>query len=223
MPVFLQIVKGESPTGSGLQLTPMMLGVLATAIVSGQLISRFGRYKVFPIVGTVVTTVGLLLLSRLGTGSATWEASLFMLVLGLGLGLVMQVLVLAVQNSVEHRYLGVATSGSILFRQVGGSIGVAMFGAIFANHLRSLLADRLPPGVDIPKTANPEAVRHLPPVVHDLYVSAFSTALHPVFLVAGAIGLFAFVLTWFLRETPLRKTTGRSGDADEPVELGAAA
>ena len=223
MPVFLQIVKGESPTGSGLQLTPMMLGLLVTAIVSGQLISRFGRYKVFPIVGTVVATVGLVLLSRLGTGSSTWTASLFMLVLGLGLGLVMQVLVLAVQNSVEHRYLGVATSGSLLFRQVGGSIGVAMFGAIFANRLRAELGIRLPAGAHIPKTANPEAVRHLPPAVHDAYVSAFSTALHPVFLAAAGIALFSFLLTWFLRETPLRKTTGEEGDAKDSVELGAAA
>ena len=167
MPVFLQIVKGESPTGSGLQLTPMMLGVLVTSIASGQLISRYGQYKMFPIVGTVVMTVGLVLLSQLGVGSSTWTASLFMLVLGLGLGMVMQVLVLAVQNSVEHRYLGVATSGSLLFRQVGGSIGVAMFGAIFANRLRTTLADRLPPGATIPKTADPAAIRHLPAAVHE--------------------------------------------------------
>ena len=168
-------------------------------------------------------TVGLVLLSQLGVGSSTWTASLFMLVLGLGLGMVMQVLVLAVQNSVEHRYLGVATSGSLLFRQVGGSIGVAMFGAIFANRLRTTLADRLPPGARIPKTADPAAIRHLPAAVHEAYVSAFSVALHPVFLVAAAIGAFAFVLTWFLREMPLRKTAGARGEDAAAVDLGEAA
>ena len=149
MPVFLQIVKSESPTVSGLQLTPMMLGVLAASIASGQLISRSGRYKVFPIIGTVVMTLGLVLLWRLGAGSSVWTASGYMLVVGLGIGLVMQVLVLAVQNSVDHRLMGVATSGAILFRQIGGSIGVALFGAVFANRLTANLADRLP-GVRLP-------------------------------------------------------------------------
>ncbi len=207
MPVFLQIVKSESPTDSGLQLTPMMLGVLVTSIGSGQAISRYGRYKPFPIAGTAIMTLGLLLLSRLGVGSATWVASAYMLVLGLGLGMVMQVLVLAVQNAVEHRFIGVATSGSLLFRQIGGSIGVSLFGAIFANRLAGNLADRFPGGSHIPTSADPAAIRRLPTATHDAYVSAFAASLHPVFLVAAAIGLAAFTLTWLLREIPLRKRT----------------
>jgi EmrB/QacA subfamily drug resistance transporter len=207
MPVYLQIVKGESPTGSGLQLTPLMLGLLITSIGSGQAISRFGRYKPFPIAGTAIMTVGLLLLSRLGVDSPTWVASAYMVVLGLGLGMVMQVLVLAVQNAVEHRFMGVATSGSLLFRQIGGSIGVSLFGAIFANRLAGNLADRFPQGVHIPSTADPASIKHLPAPVHDAYVSAFAASLRPVFLVAAVIGLVAFALTWLLREIPLRKAT----------------
>ena len=222
MPVFLQIVKAESPTGSGLQLTPMMLGVLVASITGGQLISRYGRYKVFPIVGTAVMTVGLLLLSRLGVGSSTWTASAYMLVVGLGIGMVMQVLVLAVQNSVDHRLMGVATSGAILFRQIGGSIGVALFGAIFANRLGGNLAERLP-GVSLPKTANPEAVQHLPPAIHDAYVSAFAASLQPVFIVGAAVGVAAFLLTWLLREMPLRHTTGAAETAGETFGLEEAA
>ncbi len=222
MPVFLQIVKAESPTGSGLQFTPMMLGVLVASITGGQLISRYGRYKVFPIVGTAVMTVGLLLLSRLGVGSSTWTASAYMLVVGLGIGMVMQVLVLAVQNSVDHRLMGVATSGAILFRQIGGSIGVALFGAIFANRLGGNLAERLP-GVSLPKTANPEAVQHLPPAIHDAYVSAFAASLQPVFVVGAAVGVAAFLLTWLLREMPLRHTTGAAETAGETFGLEEAA
>jgi EmrB/QacA subfamily drug resistance transporter len=222
MPVFLQIVKAESPTGSGLQLTPMMLGVLVASITGGQLISRYGRYKVFPIVGTAVMTVGLLLLSRLGVGSSTWTASAYMLVVGLGIGMVMQVLVLAVQNSVDHRLMGVATSGAILFRQIGGSIGVALFGAIFANRLGGNLAERLP-GVSLPKTASPEAVQHLPPAIHDAYVSAFAASLQPVFVVGAAVGVAAFLLTWLLREMPLRHTTGAAETAGETFGLEEAA
>ncbi len=223
MPVYLQIVKGESPTGSGLQLTPMMVGLLVTSIGSGQLISRFGRYRPFPIAGTAIAAVGLALLSRLGVGSSIWTASAYMLVLGLGLGMVMQVLVLAVQNAVEHRFMGAATSGSLLFRQVGGSIGVSLFGAIFANRLRGHLASSLPPGARVPKTADPAAIRHLPAPVHEAYVSAFSASLRPVFLVAAVTGVAAFVLTWLLREIPLRSTTGAGATAGEAFGLEEAA
>ena len=222
MPVFLQIVKSESPTGSGLQLTPMMLGVLTASIIGGQLISRYGRYKVFPIVGTAVMSVGLLLLSRLGPGSSTWTASAYMLVVGIGIGMVMQVLVLAVQNSVDHRLMGVATSGTMLFRQIGGSIGVALFGAIFANRLGVNLADRLP-GVQLPKTANPEAVAQLPPGIHDAYVSAFAASLQPIFVVGAVVGVAAFLLTWLLREMPLRHSTGTGETAGEAFGLEEAA
>jgi EmrB/QacA subfamily drug resistance transporter len=211
MPLYLQIVKGHSPTASGLQLTPMMAGLLVTSILSGNLITKFGRYRPFPIAGTAIMTVGLYLLSRLGVTTPTWVAAVYLVILGLGLGMVMQVLVLAAQNAVEYRYLGVATSGSTLFRQVGGSIGVSVFGAIFANRLGVELASRLPLGAHLPTAANPAAVQHLPPAVHAPYVAAFAAALRPVFLTAGAITFVAFLLTWLLREVPLRRTARAEG------------
>ncbi|HET8606248.1 MAG TPA: MDR family MFS transporter [Gaiellaceae bacterium] len=211
MPLYLQIVRGHSPTASGLLMTPMMAGVLFTSIVSGQLITRFGRYRPFPIAGTAVMTLGLYLLSRLAAGTAAWQASVYMLVLGLGLGMVMQVLVLAVQNAVPYEVLGVATSGSTLFRQVGGSIGVAIFGTIFANQLSGNLAARLPAGAHIPVAANPKVVDQLPPAVHAPYVAAFAASLRPVFLAAAGIAFFAFVVAWLLREVPLRRTVEADG------------
>jgi EmrB/QacA subfamily drug resistance transporter len=207
LPLFLQIVKGRSPTSSGLQLTPMMAGLLVTSIVSGRLISRFGRYKPFPVAGTAVATIGMVLLSRLDLSSTTAYTSLAMVVLGLGLGAVMQVLVLAVQNAVDYRNMGVATAGSLLFRQIGGSIGIAVFGAIFSNRLHGELASQLPPGVHVPKTVSPALIRHLPPAAHTAYVHAVAAALHPVFVVASVIAGVSFLLTWLLREVPLRSST----------------
>ncbi len=144
LPLFQQVVRGLSPTASGLQLVPLMVGLLAASIGSGQLISRNGRYKRFPIVGTAIAAVGLLLLSRLRPDTGTFEAAAFMLILGVGLGFTMQVLVLAVQNSVPYAQLGVATSSATLFRSIGGSLGTAILGAIFANRLADELAARLP-------------------------------------------------------------------------------
>jgi len=215
LPLYLQVTKGSSPTVSGLQLTPLMGGVLVTSILSGQLISRLGRYRVFPIVGTALMAIAMFLLSRLGAGTSTWVAAADAVVLGLGLGMVMQVLVLAVQNAVDRSVMGVATSGSTLFRQVGGSIGVALFGTIFANRVHVELARRLPSGTRIPKTINPAGIKHLPPRAHSAFADAFAAALHPVFLTAAGIAVLAFVLTWFLREVPLRVSL-RPGEAVEP-------
>jgi len=207
LPLFLQIVRGRTPTSSGLQLTPLMAGLLITSIVGGQIISRTGRYRPFPIAGTAIATVGLGLLAQLNLHTSTLQTSLYVFVIGFGLGMVMQVLVLAVQNAVQPRDMGVATSGSIMFRQIGGSVGIAAFGAIFANQLRNNLAKTLPAGVHGPTSATPKAVNALPPHVHSLYVQAFSNALHPVFLVGAVISAVAFVLSWFLTEVPLRRTT----------------
>ena len=204
LPLYLQIVKGHSPTQSGLLLTPLMAGVLVTSILSGNLITRHGRYRPFPIAGTAIAAVGLFFLSRLGVETSPWVSAAYMLVVGLGLGMVMQVLVLAAQNAVEYRLLGVATSGSTLFRQVGGSVGVSLFGAIFANRLAHELAARLPLGAHLPAAANPAAVRRLPAAVHAPYVAGFSAALEPVFLAAAGIMFVAFLLTWLLPEVPLK-------------------
>jgi hypothetical protein len=154
----------------------------------------------------------MFLLSQIEAGTASWVAALDATVLGLGLGMVMQVLILAVQNSVPHSVLGVATSGSTMFRQIGGSIGVALFGTIFASQLHSELAARLPAGTTIPNTINPAGIKNLPPAQHHAFADAVATALHPVFLVAGGVSIVAFLLTWLLRDVPLQSKT-QVGDA----------
>jgi MFS family permease len=211
LPLYLQIVKGHDPTEAGLLLTPMMAGVLVTSIASGQIITRLGRYKPFPIAGTALMTVAMALLTGVSVSMPTWQTELYMLVLGLGLGMTMQVLVLAAQNAVPYELLGVATSGSTLFRQVGGSVGVALFGAIFANRLAAELAAALPPGATPPAAVSPELVHRLPDAVRVPYLEAFADALVPVFVVAAAVSLLAFALTWLLREVPLRKSVAAEG------------
>jgi EmrB/QacA subfamily drug resistance transporter len=218
IPLYLQIVKGHSATESGLLMTPMMLGVLVTSTGSGFLISRYGRYRAFPIAGTAIAAVALYLLSTLEVATATEVAAGYMLLLGLGLGLVMQVLVLAAQNAVDYRLLGVATSGATLFRQVGGSIGVSAFGAIFTNELGRELASRLPAGAHAPAHASPAVIQHLPAAIHEIYITAVAVALHPVFLTATAVMVVAFGLSWRLRDVPLRETAGSdTPDRDVPA------
>jgi len=215
IPVYLQIVKGASPTESGLQLVPLMAGVLVASIGSGLLTARSGRYKVFPIVGTALMTVGMLLLSRLDVDTSIAQADAYMFVLGMGLGFVMQTLVLAVQNAVSYEQLGVATSGASLFRSMGGSIGTPIFGAILSNQLASNLADAfhgVPGGTgNLTTQATPESVSQLPPQIHDPYVAAYAHSLQPLFLVGAGIAFLAFCLSWFIKELPLRQTIATSG------------
>jgi EmrB/QacA subfamily drug resistance transporter len=218
LPLFLQVVKGSSPTGSGLQLVPLMGGLLITSIGSGQVITRTGHYKVFPIVGTAVMVLGLYLLSTMDSSSSRATIFAFMFVLGLGLGMVMQVLVLAVQNAVEYADLGVATSGATLFRSIGGSLGTATLGAIFSNRLSEELKRFLPAGAathaGTAGEVNPKQIAHLPPALRLGYLHAFTTSLNSVFIVAAAVGAVAFALAWLIRELPLRETvaTGDLGD-----------
>jgi EmrB/QacA subfamily drug resistance transporter len=208
LPLYLQVVRGSSPTESGLQMLPLMAGVLLASIGSGQLITRHGRYKVFPLVGTALMVGGMFLLSRLAVGTSLLLVDLYMLVVGFGLGFVMQVLVLAVQNAVDYANLGVATSTATLFRSMGGTIGVPIFGAIFSNRLASNLAGTLPPAAAaaLPSRLGPEQIDALPPAIREPYVAAYAAALRPVFLIAAAIAVAAFVLAWFLEERPLRQT-----------------
>ncbi len=219
LPLFLQTVLGASPTGSGLQMLPLMLGLLLTSIGSGQAITRTGHYKPFPIIGTGVMVIGLVLLSRLGVHTSRTVASGYMFVLGLGLGCVMQVLVLAVQNAVEYKDLGIATSGATLFRSIGGSVGTSILGTIFANRLRSELASLFPAGAD--RAASGSAglssaeIHRLPPVLHADYLQAFTNSLSTVFEVAAAVGVVAFVLSWVLPEKPLRETATASTGVGE--------
>jgi EmrB/QacA subfamily drug resistance transporter len=216
LPLYLQVTKAASPTRSGLQLTPLMAGLLITSILSGQLITRFGRYRMFPIIGTGVMSVAMFMLSQLEVGTSLWFAAFGSFVLGLGLGMVMQVLVLAVQNSVPHDVLGVATSGSTLFRQVGGSIGVALFGTIFASRFRAELASRLPAGLNVPRVATPAVIRGLPVELQRAFAESVAAALHPVFLVATGVCVLAFALAWLLPDVPLRAGTRASDAAVSP-------
>src|SRR5215216_1073321 len=187
LPLFQQVVRGASPTESGLQLVPVMAGVLIAAIASGQIISRSGRYKAWPIAGTAVACIGMLALSTMDQNTSTGLAALEMFTLGLGLGMTMQVLVLAVQNAVPYEQLGVATSGATLFRSIGGSVGTAVLGSIFTNRFDDLLAGGTP------------------------RIPAFTDSLDLVFLVAAFVIAFAFLLTWLLEERPLRATVSTAG------------
>jgi EmrB/QacA subfamily drug resistance transporter len=219
LPQYMQVVKGVSPTESGLRLLPMMGGLLLTSILTGQLISRYGRYKIFPILGTATMTLGLFLLSLLHPSTGALQASVSMFVLGVGIGASMQVLVIAVQNSVAFADLGAGTSGVTFFRSIGGSFGTAVFGAIFANVLagnlvHALAGRQLPAGFDLSAGASPAVLDRLPQAVHQAYVDGYSASLRTVFLVAVPVGVVAFLLSWTLKELPLRATTRAVDQAD---------
>lgn len=212
VPVFLQVVRGVSPTLSGVHMLPMVLGLLTTSIVSGQLITRTGRYKIFPLAGSVVVTLGLYLCSTLDEHSSALAMSLDFLVLGLGLGMVMQVLVIVVQNSVDYRDLGAATSGVTFFRAIGGSFGVALFGSVFSNRLATNLTAALA-GRQLPPGFNPAAVQQNSAVLNQLpqglrasILHAYALSIHTVFRYAVPVAAVAIVIALFLREVPLRKT-----------------
>jgi MFS family permease len=207
IPLFIQSVIGASATRSGAVLTPMMTTMVLASGYAGFAVTRKGKYKALAVFGAVSATIGLFLLSRLEVDTPPWLASVFMLVLGVGIGLVMQVIVLVVQNDAPPRDIGVATSTATFFRSMGGSLGVALFGAIFASRLSNELAT-LPPqlaarfsgGINI----SPEQVHALPPAVRDDFLHAFVDALQPVFIVGAAVTLIAFALACTLKEVPLR-------------------
>jgi len=208
LPQFFQDVRGVTPTASGLRLLPLMGGLFAASIYSGQMISRGGRYKRYPVVGTAMMTVGLWLMSLIGITTPGWVMAAYMLVFGVGLGCVMQVLVLAVQNAVSYKDLGTATASANFFRMIGGSFGVAIFGAIFANVFPKRLEHNLhlssPPKVA--STITPNALAHLPAVVQHGIKLSITESIQTVFLLSVPVGVVAFALTWLLPEVELRKT-----------------
>jgi EmrB/QacA subfamily drug resistance transporter len=209
LPAFFQVVRGISPTVSGVYVLPLMVGLLGTSITSGQVISRTGKYRFFPIAGTAMMTLGLYLLSLMGVHSSTLQDSVYMLVLGMGVGGVMQVMVIVVQNGVPHSELGVATSGATFFRSIGGSFGTAIFGAIFANVLVGNLAAHLH-GVSLPHgfssaDLTPAVLGHLPPAVHDGFVAGYAESIHTVFLVAVPIAALAFCASWLIPQVELKQ------------------
>lgn len=204
IPLYLQVVKGSTPSQAGMQLLPMMGGMLAMSIASGRLISRFGTYRPFPIAGTLLGGIAMALLSTLSLDTPLHTMYAYMALLGIGLGMVMPVLTLAVQNTVEFRHMGVATSGATLFRSIGGSLGVAAFGALFSHGLQSRLAQALPAGTELSPALGPAAVHQLPEAVRDAYLHAFAGSLHVVYLSAAGVIAIAFVLAWFVQSAPLR-------------------
>jgi len=234
LPLYFQVVTGASATESGLLALPMVFGLMGFSIISGQITSRTGRYRIFPILGGAVATVGLLLLSRLDVQTGRIESSLYIFVFGSGVGMMMQTLILATQNAASRAMMGVATSGVTFFRSMGASFGVAMFGAVFANRLdyfvpRNVPADQLqalgnPSGSDLGQSR--EVIEALPALVRSGVIESFMDALHVAFLAAVPVALATFALAWLLHEIPLRTTVdGGHGDnqADEETHVLSAA
>jgi EmrB/QacA subfamily drug resistance transporter len=205
LPLFLQVVNGASATNSGLLLLPLMLGLLLASVASGQVVTRTGRYKVFPVTGTALAALAMFLLSTMGTATSQVTVTAFMMLLGIGLGFTMQTLVLATQNAVPVRDLGAATSSVSFFRSMGGSMGVALFGALFNSGLGRRLG-----GLSVPVgdtgTLSPGALRQLPAESTHAVASAFADSLTSVFLVAVPLVVVASGLIWLLREAPLRSS-----------------
>jgi EmrB/QacA subfamily drug resistance transporter len=214
LPTYLQYVKGVSATSSGLQTLPLVIGLLGTSIAAGTIVGRTGRYKLFPVAGSLVMAVGLYLLSRMDAHTAYLVMAVDMVVLGAGIGLSMQVLTIIVQNTVDYRDLGVATSGVTFFRTLGSSFGAAVFGTVYSNVLHNTLPDAVvASGVDPSAIATPKALHSLPAAQIAPIVDAYAHVIHVVFLAAVPVALVAFVLSLFLKEVPLRGTS-RVGTSD---------
>jgi EmrB/QacA subfamily drug resistance transporter len=207
LPVYLQVVKGQNPSASGLQLLPMMLGMIVTSVASGQIISRWGHLKPFPIAGTAIMAIGLAMLSCLSSANPIWQTSGAAAVVGLGLGMVTQVLVLAAQNSVDFKDLGVATAGTALFRSLGGALGVAIFGAMFANELHTHLGNVAPADSDIISAAASSRLATLDRGMHTVYIESVAAALRPIFIFAAGTAAIACVLACFLPQHPLQRAS----------------
>jgi EmrB/QacA subfamily drug resistance transporter len=225
LPIYLQAVKGLSPTASGLALLPAIVGIFSTSIGSGQLITRTGRYKIYPIIGSVILALAMFLLSRLAVDTPFWQVALYEYLFGAGLGFTLQTIVTAIQNAVEFRDMGAATSSATFFRQMGGSIGAAVFGAVLSSRLTHYLAEQFARAGVQPGTrasgvdANDvQAIQRLVGPVKHIVLSAFTNALDDVFLVGVPFIVVAFVVSLFLREVPLRTGPGPGGAGGPGVQ-----
>jgi EmrB/QacA subfamily drug resistance transporter len=224
LPLYLQAVKGYSPTRSGLSLLPVVIGIFSTSIGSGQLITRTGKYRIYPIVGAVVLAVSMYLFSTLHVDTAYWEIGLFSFLFGAGLGFTMQTVLVAVQNSVDFREMGVATSAVTFFRTMGGAVGTAIFGAVLSTRLAHHLAEQfaVTGGGPLPSgnaTQNVKAIQALPEPIKGKVLEAFTQALHDVFLVGVPFLILAFVVALFLKEIPLRGGADAVKQATEAESL----
>jgi EmrB/QacA subfamily drug resistance transporter len=208
LPLYQQTVQHLSAVGSGLLLIPMMLGVTVTSLIGGFVMTRTGRYRFMPIVGGAIMTVAMILLTGLGVHTTLLQSGLYYAVLGIGMGFLMQITSVIVQNSVDPRDIGVASSSRTFFQQIGGSLGVALFGAVFARRLTGSMTSLLP-GVHLNTgdgQLNPVTVNHLPALIrHDVFV-AISHAIQGVFYLAAPAAFAVFVLAWFITEVPLRSS-----------------
>jgi EmrB/QacA subfamily drug resistance transporter len=208
IPLFLQAVLGFSATNSGLLLIPLMAGMVTTAITTGRITTRTGRYKWWPVRGMALATVGMAFFTRMNTETTQLGAILPMVIVGFGMGMTMPTIVLATQNAVSHRDLGTATSAVNFFRSIGGTIGVALFGGIFSarffGHLQSAVPPDVAARIDVTGLANsPGAIRSLPPPIRAAVVDSIAQGVHLVFLAAVPMVFLAFILAWFLKEKPL--------------------
>jgi EmrB/QacA subfamily drug resistance transporter len=215
LPAYLQVVLGRGATNAGLQLLPMLLTIMVATTVSGWLVTKTGRYKIFPVMGTVLIALAMWLFAQLGPATSYPVVAADMVVMGLGFGLITQILVVAVQNAVEQRKIGTATASTSFFRSLGGSLGLALFGALFQSRLNSGLGSAIPAGVTSavhdPRSLTPGQIRKLgPATAHDI-AQAFASALHGIFYAGFAIALISIVAILFLNELPLRRQGGQGG------------
>lgn len=215
VPLYLQVVKGASPTKSGLLMLPMMVGIIFASIVSGRAISRIGRYKWFPVAGTVLMSVGLLMFTQLHVNTSLWQAFIYMLVVGIGLGCAMQPLVLAIQNVLDMRDMGAGTATSSFFRSLGGAVGVAALGAVLSNKLTALAHAAGGRKLSI---NDPASIQALPPAAKSIVLDVFVGALHPIFLVAGLVAAIAVVLTLVLPDQELKGAAQMGPGSLPPLE-----
>jgi EmrB/QacA subfamily drug resistance transporter len=220
LPLFMQVVQGRTATNSGLQLLPLMAGLLVTTTVIGRFIAKTGRYKRYPLVGTLVIALGLGLLATIGADTPQWQTWLYMAVLGAGLGSCMQVLILAVQNAVARTELGTATALTSFLRSMGGSLGVALGGTVLGNRLAHHLAAALPAGTGPSAEqlrGRPDQILQLPEGIREPVVGAFAHAINDVFIMGIPFALIAFVLVWRMHEVPLSESTAHAGTT-KPAE-----
>jgi EmrB/QacA subfamily drug resistance transporter len=213
IPLYQQAVRGHSPTQSGLLMLPLVIGLLGASIVSGRLTSKLGRYKLFPIIGTGILAFGLWLFSHITLTTSEWLIGAWMVIVGIGLGSFMQIMTLAVQNAVDRRELGTATSVATFFRSLGGSFGGAIFGTVLINRLATHLSELLPQGSKAASSINIGSIQsgvssnsNLSPQVAHAVLEAFARSFHDMFLLAIPFALLAFVVAFFLREAPLSNT-----------------
>ena len=229
LPLYLQVVKGASATSAGLKLIPLMLGIVSTSIVSGKLITKHGHYKRYPIAGTLLMAAGVLLMTRLAIDTPYWQVAIYAIMVGAGLGLSMQTIVIALQNAVDFKDMGIATSSNTFFRSLGSVFGTALFGAILTNRLTHYMATGF---ADLGKTnpkalagfdpnalkeiqSNTSVLQNFPTEVKTTALQAFVNSFHVVFLTAGPVILLGFFVALFLRETPLRTSQDYAAAREE--------